>query len=96
MPSLPSIFPVRLRMTGAAPLEEEGRMSRTVRTHPKSRRRMRDGTGMGKVSRSCEHHGGCPWCERGRLHAHARQAPLPERSRPPRERGGIPWHDRGL
>lgn len=71
-------------------------MSRTIRTHPKTRHRMRDGTGMGKVSRSCEHHGACVWCERGRLHARARQTPLAQSVHRPRERSGIPWHDRGM
>lgn len=70
-------------------------MNRTVRTHPKTRRRTRDGTGMGKVSRGCEHHGTCGRCERGRLHACSRQTLLAENTRRPRERSDIPWHDRG-
>ena len=32
-------------------------MSRTFRTHPKTHRRMRDGAGMAKTTRSREHSG---------------------------------------
>lgn len=32
----------------------------------------------GKYDASCRPHGGCPWCERDRLHRHERHAPADE------------------
>lgn len=41
-------------------------MSRTYRRDRKTKELVRDGTRQ-YVSVSCEHHGGCPWCENNRL-----------------------------
>lgn len=41
-------------------------MSRTFRKERKTKKIVRDGTRQ-YVSVSCEHHGGCPWCESNRL-----------------------------
>jgi hypothetical protein len=41
-------------------------MSRTYRKDRKTKKNVRDGTRQ-YVSVSCEHHGGCPWCENNRL-----------------------------
>lgn len=40
-------------------------MSRTYRKDRKTKKIVRDGTKQ-YVSVSCEHHGGCPWCENNR------------------------------
>jgi len=41
-------------------------MSRTFRKERKTSKKVRDGHPQ-YVSPSCEHHGGCSWCERNRL-----------------------------
>ena len=41
-------------------------MSRTFRRDRKTDKKVRDGHPQ-YASKSCEHHGGCPWCERNRL-----------------------------
>ena len=41
-------------------------MSRTYRKQYKTGKYVKDGTPQ-HVSSSCEHHGGCPWCENNRL-----------------------------
>ena len=43
-------------------------MANTYRRNKRTRKRERDGYNPA-ISRSCEHNGGCPWCERNRLHS---------------------------
>lgn len=47
-------------------------MSRTIRQHYRTKRVMRDGDRQFAAG-SCNHHGGCGWCEGNRLHATQRR-----------------------
>ncbi|MNO80852.1 hypothetical protein D3C76_720720 [compost metagenome] len=46
-------------------------MSRTIRKHRYTGAIMRDGQPQ-YAAPSCNHHGGCPWCEANRMHAERR------------------------
>jgi hypothetical protein len=49
----------------------------TLADHQHKDGTVRDGTPT-HASAECQHHGGCPYCERNRTHAHKRREPLEE------------------
>jgi hypothetical protein len=54
-------------------------MSRTIRRHRKTGKPERDTYHRRThMDPSCRHHGSCPYCENGRLHAAKRRAPIEE------------------
>ena len=54
-------------------------MSKTYRRNKKGEEYQDKDRRNQKWSRSCLHHGGCPWCESGRLHGNERRKPIQEK-----------------
>lgn len=50
-------------------------MSRSLKTKRKSNKKVRVGTPQ-YVAPSCEHHGGCPWCEGNRTFSSKKRSPI--------------------